>query len=142
AGGLSQPRPCPARSRYGELRSRHERPLQAGRAPVPVRVRPARSMTRAFWAPGRVNLIGEHTDYSGGLSLPAALELGIRIEGDATAGPSNLSSDAGDAQRYVDAVTAELDALGRPSVGFTGRMESTLPIGTGLSSSAALEVAI
>ena len=35
---------------------------------------------RAFWAPGRVNLIGEFTDLADGLVLPAALELGIRIE--------------------------------------------------------------
>ena len=31
------------------------------------------------WAPGRINLIGEHTDYSGGLAMPAAIELGVRV---------------------------------------------------------------
>ncbi|TML88037.1 MAG: galactokinase [Actinobacteria bacterium] len=99
-------------------------------------------MSRTFWAPGRVNLIGEHTDYTGGLALPVALDLGITIRGDATDGPSRLESPDGDPQRYADAVAAELDALGRPPVGFEGRIESTLPIGAGLSSSAALEVAV
>src|SRR5262249_46233570 len=44
--------------------------------------------------------------------------------------------------RFPGAVANELDALGRPPVGFAGRVASNLPIGAGLSSSAALEVAI
>ncbi len=112
-------------------------------------------MTRAFWAPGRVNLIGEHTDYSGGLVLPAALELGVRIEGvasdrirlrsDHAKASVELPPSGGEASgwgRYVAAVATELDALGRPAVGFDGHVGSTVPVGAGLSSSAALEVAV
>jgi galactokinase len=97
---------------------------------------------RTYWAPGRVNLIGEHTDYSGGLVLPIALDLGLTLIVEATAGPTRVHSPDGEVDRYASAMAAELDVLGRPPVGINGRLETTLPIGAGLSSSAALEVAL
>lgn len=111
-------------------------------------------MRRAF-APGRVNLIGEHTDYSGGYALPMAIHLGTTIElrpgGDAIVlrsadeltpmrvplavqDPSSLDPSWG---RAIAGVVAEL----HPSSGGEGTVTTTLPIGAGLSSSAALEVA-
>jgi galactokinase len=90
------------------------------------------------WAPGRINLIGEHTDYAGGLALPAAIQLGITVHVRAPSDRLELPKPS----RYADAVWAELAELGRPPVGIVADVESTLPIGVGLSSSAALEVGI
>src|SRR5829696_3001619 len=113
--------------------------------------------TRTFWAPGRVNLIGEYTDLVGGLVLPVALDLGIQIDADPSEGISLRSREYGDAVqleadgsgaagagwgRYVAAVAHELALLGRPPVGVDGVIRSTLPVGAGVSSSAALEVAV
>lgn len=114
--------------------------------------------TRIFWAPGRVNLIGEFTDLANGPVLPAALDLGVRIEAAAAdaidlcshelggrarlAADGSLLSDENEGwSRYIAAVAAELALLGRPAIGLEGEISSTLPIGAGLSSSAALEVA-
>lgn len=90
------------------------------------------------FAPGRINLVGEHTDYSGGLVLPAAIQLGITVDVHATSDRVELERPS----PYADAVWAELAELGRPPVGIVADVESTLPIGVGLSSSAAFEVAV
>lgn len=116
-------------------------------------------------APGRVNLIGDHTDYTGGLAVPMAIDLGttitgswtgaedstVMLESDGFDGSLSFTLDADDPAmvdpssvepawgRYVAAV-ASLVHRGGP--GFEGRASTTIPIGTGLSSSAALEVAV
>jgi galactokinase len=106
---------------------------------VTGRIRPVRT----FFAPGRVNLIGEYTDLVGGLVLPAAIEQGITLRCE-PAERTELRTSEGVSgwERYVAAVEAELGERGRPNVGIVGELSSTLPIGAGLSSSAALEVVV
>jgi len=101
------------------------------------------SMSRVFFAPGRVNLIGEYTDLVGGLVLPAALDLGIALDCE-PAETVQVRTDHPSAgwERYVAAVERELEACGRPPVGVCGSLTTTLPPGAGLSSSAALEVVV
>lgn len=111
------------------------------------------------YAPGRVNLIGDHTDYSGGLVMPMAIDRGTSVV--FTRGGTNVelrsTSEARPARvrvgeatgmvpsrvqppwaRYVAGVVAVLT----PSQGGTGVLRCDLPIGAGLSSSAALEVCV
>jgi galactokinase len=98
-----------------------------------------RSARVSCWAPGRVNLIGEHTDYSGGLVLPIAIQLGITL----TYEPAEeMALKAPGGERYAAAVEQELAALGRPDVRIAAVIESDLPQGAGLGSSGAFEVAV
>ncbi len=107
-------------------------------------------------APGRVNLIGEHTDYNGGLVMPAALDLELRVwlrfrtdervraVSDAL-GQVEARLDAPPAGNWLDyarGVARELARAQRiPATGFDARVQADLPPGAGLSSSAALEAA-
>ena len=107
-------------------------------------------------APGRVNLIGDHTDYTGGLVFPMAINRHTVIDARFTddSSVSLKSADEPDAAnfilpitdipslqpqwaRYIAAVAAECKAMR----GITGTVTTDIPIGSGLSSSAALEVA-
>jgi galactokinase len=112
-------------------------------------------------APGRVNLIGEHTDYNGGFVLPTAIPQRTQVE--LAPRPDNrfrvrssqitnqkepveytLGAEAPgrDWLDYVQGITLLLRQDGHRLSGFDVCISSTVPIGSGLSSSAALEVSL
>jgi galactokinase len=115
------------------------------------------STVRAF-GPGRVNLIGEHTDYNDGLCLPFAIPAGVTVEaGDGPDGTIEARAHdldeadtfaldeaaAADGWRaFVRGTVAELQRAGHELRGATLAISGDVPRGSGLSSSAALEVAL
>jgi galactokinase len=117
-----------------------------------------RDEIRVVRAPGRVNLIGEHTDYNEGFVLPAAIDLEIRIAyvqtDDRRVELVRLDAGARDgfdldaprprAGTWLDYVVGTAWALGEaglPLTGLRGVVSTTLPPNAGLSSSAAIELA-
>ena len=110
-------------------------------------------------APGRVNLIGEHTDYNGGFVMPIAIDRWVAIaarrrpdrrvtlssvelndEGSFTLG--GLGDPGCDWIAYARGVAWALGQSGHALEGFDGVVSGDVPIGAGLSSSAALEIAV
>src|SRR6185436_8135425 len=115
---------------------------------------------RVYRAPGRINLIGEHTDYNDGFVMPVAIDrrtvVTARARGDrrlaavssAFSAAAEMSLDdlggapSGSWSDYVRGVAAVLERQGHRLQGADLDIESDVPPGAGLSSSAALEVAV
>ncbi|HWX95782.1 MAG TPA: galactokinase family protein [Solirubrobacteraceae bacterium] len=116
----------------------------------------------AAFAPGRVNLIGEHTDYNEGLALPFAIAEGVTVHAEArppSGGEQRVEVFASDLRErdefpledppreagwraFVRGTVAELGRAGFPLIGARLQFGGDVPRGAGLSSSAALEVAL
>jgi galactokinase len=112
-------------------------------------------MSRVARAPGRVNLIGDHTDYTGGLVFPMAVDRWTDIRFTPSDRVHLVSADEPDPVdlplqiddpthvspawgKYIAGVVSEM----RPAHGIEGSVTTTIPIGGGMSSSHALQVAV
>ena len=109
-----------------------------------------------YASPGRINLIGEHTDYNNGFVFPGAVQQGMiaEIKPNGTRSVNAYSIDLKDKvtfclddpdgpkatwARYIFGVCREMMALGVPVEGFNTAFAGDVPLGAGMSSSAALE---
>ncbi|SIO15374.1 galactokinase [Algoriphagus halophilus] len=131
-----------------------------------MRERIAKSFVEIFsqepllaFAPGRINLIGEHTDYQEGFVFPAAVSQGIWVavqENDSNSARvhsfdfkedfvfdvKSFSPKKGHWANYIMGMVAQLKQAGYPVKGFNMVFGGNIPVGSGLSSSAALSVGI
>ncbi|HSH39435.1 MAG TPA: galactokinase family protein, partial [Chthoniobacterales bacterium] len=116
-------------------------------------------MNASAYAPGRVELLGNHTDYNQGVVLAAAINRGLTVAGSSrddgvislrTSGPgAALELKIGDLRRQTEqrwanyplGVVHQLLQAGHPIGGFDAEVGGDVPSGAGLSSSAAFEVA-
>ena len=145
-------RPIDSHSAHGAESSTDDRWIQAERRVV-------------AHGPGRVNLIGEHTDYNDGLALPFAIDRGVTVTAEPLAGVPGgaegamieaVAADLGERdafplaapapadgwRAFVRGTVAELQAAGHALRPCRLTIEGDLPHGAGLSSSAALEAAL
>lgn len=111
-------------------------------------------------SPGRINIIGEHTDYNDGFVLPAAIDkyavfklwkssnknkvrmTATNLDESISFNLSHFQPTTGGWPNYIMGVVHELQKLGVKLEGFEGEFESDVPIGGGMSSSAALECSL
>ena len=105
-------------------------------------------------SPGRLNLIGEHTDYNGGYVLPCAINLSVDLYFEISKKKSSVTTDLGYSlkfdvkenyikseihwENYVLGVVQELKKIKHDLINFNCDIKSTLPSGSGISSSSAL----
>ena len=155
---------APADKEAGPARLRHALPRHFGASSSPDSSgERASSVAVVARAPGRVNLLGGHTDYSGGFVLPTTIDRAVHValrrgrdeervrlrssdfDESATFALADVEENtAMDAlptwARYVAGVAIELRRRGYELEGFDAVIEGDVPLGAGLSSSAALEV--
>ena len=110
-----------------------------------------------YASPGRINLIGEHTDYNGGFVFPGAVDKGVMAEMRANGTEDTVMAYAIDLKdrvdfklsdpngpraswaRYIYGISLEMKKLGVPVKGFNIAFAGDVPLGAGMSSSAAME---